>query len=222
MYRDLMKGNRNIYWCRCEWQYKVTVRKRKDQLSTQNSKILVQSSHSLLKEKSVSCHRGNVYGGLKEQPKMQALRPEECTQRTAYRANVVGLVSFLCSTWWLLPMTTDGTRMTPSTFHDSTHSKYGAAQPSDWATDWTVRGSNSDSNNQYFSTPKPHTSSGAHSASYLMATEVLLRNKVAGPPPRMSGDVPPFPLYVLNAWKGTTFTFISAYILWDYGKPRET
>jgi len=48
------------------------------------------------------------------------------------------------------------------------HSKYGASRLShysDWATDWTVRGSNSDSSKQYFSTPKPHTSSGAHPAS---------------------------------------------------------
>jgi hypothetical protein len=63
------------------------------------------------------------------------------------------------------------------------HSKYGAAELShysDWATDWTVRGSNPDSSKKFFSTPKAQTSSGAHPASYLMTTEVLPRNEVAG------------------------------------------
>ena len=75
--------------------------------------------------------------------------------------------------------------MTPNTLQYCSwhHSKYGAAQLghcSDWATDWTVRGSNPDSRKKFFCTPKPQTSSGAHPASYLMTTEILPRNKVAG------------------------------------------
>jgi hypothetical protein len=30
------------------------------------------------------------------------------------------------------------------------------------------------------------------------------------------------PIYAFMAWTGTTFTFISAYILIDWGEPRET
>jgi hypothetical protein len=220
-----------MYLCRCEWQHKVTGRRRKDQHITQDGGTVVQVTHSLQKEKSVSCHRGNLYGGLRERPKLLALRPERCLQLTACWAYVVGLASFLCSKWWLA--SDEGRKENDAEYAAvlcvTPCSKQGAVQLShysDWATEmdgprFKFRQQQQDI---FLNSKAPRQVLEPHPAFYLMATKVLPHGmKLPGSDVdhssrRMSGDVPPVPLYIFKAWKVRTFTFISAYVLWNYGK----